>query len=197
LWPVPIQNYFWNYHSVSHLVRLTGRGISPTQGLYLHKKAQHTKTKTKIHALSGFQTYDWSIQAARAHAIDRSATVLDCYIINTGLAFCSIRSCSLLTVGEAKRTHVPASSCPNKMQALYFNFVAKCSLVPHVLCNNNNIYDGVTQRKLTFICKKKRLNVYVKTIVTTRTFVLWSTVYNPSQFRIHNYLASTRIMQAV
>jgi hypothetical protein len=35
-----------------HLVGLFGRGIIPTQGLYLHRTTQHRKTRTHIHAPS-------------------------------------------------------------------------------------------------------------------------------------------------
>jgi hypothetical protein len=35
-----------------HMVGLLGRGISPTQGLYLHRTTQHRKTRTHIHAPS-------------------------------------------------------------------------------------------------------------------------------------------------
>jgi len=30
-----------NHESIGHLVGLLGRGISPTQGLYLHRTTQH------------------------------------------------------------------------------------------------------------------------------------------------------------
>jgi hypothetical protein len=39
--PVPIQNLI-----SEHLVVLLGRGISPTQGLYLHRTTQHRKKQT-------------------------------------------------------------------------------------------------------------------------------------------------------
>jgi len=38
--------------SIRHLVGLLGRGISPAQGLYLHRTTQHRKTQTHIHAPS-------------------------------------------------------------------------------------------------------------------------------------------------
>jgi len=46
-----------------HLVGLLGRGISPTQGLYLHSTTQHRKTRTHIHASSGIRTPDPSVRA--------------------------------------------------------------------------------------------------------------------------------------
>jgi hypothetical protein len=44
--------------SFQHLVGFPGRGFSPTQGLYLHRTAQHRKTRTNIHAFSGIRTND-------------------------------------------------------------------------------------------------------------------------------------------
>jgi len=46
-----------------HSVGLLGRGISPTQGLYLHRTAQHRKTRTHIHVPSGIRTHDPSVRA--------------------------------------------------------------------------------------------------------------------------------------
>jgi hypothetical protein len=59
------------------MVGLIGRVISPSQGLRLHRTAQHRKTRTNSHALSGIQTYDPSFQAAKTHAIHRAASVID------------------------------------------------------------------------------------------------------------------------
>jgi hypothetical protein len=54
---------FWNlWIYFGHLVGLLGRGISPTQGLYLHRTAQHRKTQTHIHASSGIRTHDPNIR---------------------------------------------------------------------------------------------------------------------------------------
>jgi hypothetical protein len=47
-----------------HLVGLLGRGIGPTQGLYLHRITQHRKTRTHMHASSGIRTHDPSVRAA-------------------------------------------------------------------------------------------------------------------------------------
>jgi hypothetical protein len=46
-----------------HLVGLLGRGISPRQVLYLHRKTQHRKTRTHIHASSGIRTHDPNFRA--------------------------------------------------------------------------------------------------------------------------------------
>jgi len=45
------------------LVGLLGGGISPSQGLYLHMTTQHIKTRTHVHASSGFRTHDPSVRA--------------------------------------------------------------------------------------------------------------------------------------
>jgi cytochrome c553 len=47
--------------------------ITPTQGLYIYRTAQHRKTKTNIHAVSGIRTHDLSDQAIKAYASDRAA----------------------------------------------------------------------------------------------------------------------------
>jgi hypothetical protein len=64
-WPFPIQKLTSEiYESVfGHLVGLFGRGINPSQGHYLHRTAQHRKTRTHIHASSGFRTQDPSVRA--------------------------------------------------------------------------------------------------------------------------------------
>jgi hypothetical protein len=58
------------------LVGLLGRVISPPRGLYLQRTTQHKKTRTNIHALSGIQTRDPLIQAAKPHALDRAVTYI-------------------------------------------------------------------------------------------------------------------------
>jgi hypothetical protein len=45
------------------LVRLFGGGINPTQGVYPHRRAQHRKTRTHIHALSRIRNHDPSVRA--------------------------------------------------------------------------------------------------------------------------------------
>jgi hypothetical protein len=47
-----------------HLVGLLGRGISPTQGLYLHRTTQYRKSRTHVHAPSRIRTCDPNVQAA-------------------------------------------------------------------------------------------------------------------------------------
>jgi hypothetical protein len=44
------------------MVGLLRRGISQTKGLYLHRTAQHRKTKTNIHAVSRIRTRDPSAE---------------------------------------------------------------------------------------------------------------------------------------
>jgi hypothetical protein len=58
-----------------HLVGLLGQGISPTWGLYLHRTAQHRKTRTNIHASNDVRTHNPNFRAIKAHALDRAATV--------------------------------------------------------------------------------------------------------------------------
>jgi hypothetical protein len=44
-----------------HMVGLLGRVMNPSQGLYLHRTAQHRKTRVNKHALSGIRTHDPSV----------------------------------------------------------------------------------------------------------------------------------------
>jgi hypothetical protein len=74
LWPVQIHNCFRNYETLRHLVGLLGQEISPTQDLYIHRTAQHTKTTTNIHALSGIRSHELSVQVIEAYATDRATT---------------------------------------------------------------------------------------------------------------------------
>jgi hypothetical protein len=58
----------------THLARLLGRGgggyrISPSQGLYLHRTAQHRKTRTSTHASSEIRTHDLTVREIMAHAL--------------------------------------------------------------------------------------------------------------------------------
>jgi hypothetical protein len=46
-----------------YLVGLLGRGISPTQDLYLHTEQHNTEKRTHIHALSGIRTPGPSVRA--------------------------------------------------------------------------------------------------------------------------------------
>jgi len=45
-----------------HFVGFLGRGISPSQGHYLYRTAQHWKTRTHIHASSRIRTHDPSVR---------------------------------------------------------------------------------------------------------------------------------------
>jgi len=59
------------------LVGLLGRGISPTptQGPYLHRTAQHRKTRTYIHSSSRIQTHDHRFPVVQdVRAIGRATT---------------------------------------------------------------------------------------------------------------------------
>jgi hypothetical protein len=59
-----------------HMVNLLGRVISLSQGICLHSTAQHRKTRTDIHALSGIRTRDSSVRAIKVQAPERAATVI-------------------------------------------------------------------------------------------------------------------------
>jgi len=66
---------FWNlWIHFGRLVGLLGRGISLTQGPYLHRTAQHKKTQTHTHthilASSGIRTHDLRVRVVK----DRAAT---------------------------------------------------------------------------------------------------------------------------
>lgn len=63
------------------LVRLLGREVSPSPGLYLYRTTQHRKTRTNLHDLNGIRNHDPSIQAAKTRALDSSATVITIAII--------------------------------------------------------------------------------------------------------------------
>jgi hypothetical protein len=63
------------------LVGLLGRGIAPTQGLYLHRTTQHRKTRTHIHASSGIRTHHPSFRALGASDCLVSVIILP-YILN-------------------------------------------------------------------------------------------------------------------
>jgi hypothetical protein len=45
-------------------VGLLGRGISPSQGRYLHRTTQTQNKRTDIHVLSGIRTHDPSVRAS-------------------------------------------------------------------------------------------------------------------------------------
>jgi hypothetical protein len=50
--------------SIRHFVGLLGGGISPAQGLYLHRTTQHRKTQSHIHAPSRIRSCDPNVRAA-------------------------------------------------------------------------------------------------------------------------------------
>lgn len=54
---------------VSTLVRAPWTGVELSQGLYLHRIAQHTKTRADIHNLSGIRSNDSSIQEMKFDAL--------------------------------------------------------------------------------------------------------------------------------
>jgi hypothetical protein len=60
------------------LVGLSGRGISPTQCLYLHRTAQYRKRQLNIHSVVGVRTHELIVQAIKAYASDRTATGTGC-----------------------------------------------------------------------------------------------------------------------
>jgi hypothetical protein len=55
---------------------LEGGGVDPSQGLYLHRIAQHRKTRANIYALRKTQTHDPNIQAVKTHDSDHAVTVI-------------------------------------------------------------------------------------------------------------------------
>jgi len=70
------------YESVfGHSVGLLGRGISPSQGHYLHRTAQQRKTRTHIHASSGIRTHDPSVRAVEDRTCLRPRGHWDRHII--------------------------------------------------------------------------------------------------------------------
>jgi hypothetical protein len=70
-----------------HLTGLLGRLISSSQDLCLHRAAQHRKTRTHMHSLSGIRTRDPSTQAANAHAPDHAATEIGVIKLSSSSAF--------------------------------------------------------------------------------------------------------------
>jgi hypothetical protein len=80
LWPVPIQNYFSNYKRVQTFERAPWTTDQPVTRPLPHRTAQHRKTRTDIHALSGIGTHGPIIKDVNFHALDRAATeYLDLY----------------------------------------------------------------------------------------------------------------------
>jgi hypothetical protein len=64
--------------SIRHLVGLLGGGISPAQGLYLHRTTQHRKTQRSM-PRAGFET------AIPMFERPKTVLVLDCSAIETGV----------------------------------------------------------------------------------------------------------------
>jgi hypothetical protein len=62
-----------------YLVKLFGRGINPSEGLYLRRTTQHRKKRTHIHAPTGIRTRDASVRAVE------TVRVLDRTAIGTGI----------------------------------------------------------------------------------------------------------------
>jgi hypothetical protein len=52
-------------------------GLLWTSDQPIARATQHRKTRTNIHALSGFQTHDLSVQEIKAHDLDRATSVTD------------------------------------------------------------------------------------------------------------------------
>jgi hypothetical protein len=60
------------------LVGFLGRGITPTQGLYLHRITQDRKMRTHIHAPSGIRSLDPSFRTVQhISTLDRAAIGID------------------------------------------------------------------------------------------------------------------------
>jgi hypothetical protein len=62
--PRPPRLLFQFLGSIRHLVGLLSGGISPVQGLYLHRTTQHRNTQTHIHAPRRIRTCDPNVRAA-------------------------------------------------------------------------------------------------------------------------------------
>jgi len=60
--PVPVQNY-WTDKSIWTFSRTPWKGDQPDASLYLHRITWRRKTRTHIHAPSGFRTRDSSVRA--------------------------------------------------------------------------------------------------------------------------------------
>jgi hypothetical protein len=68
-WSLAAFSISWSY---TQLVRLLGRGISPSLGRYLHtEQHKQNKTQTDIHALSEIQTHDQSVLASEDSSCPR------------------------------------------------------------------------------------------------------------------------------
>jgi hypothetical protein len=66
-----------NFTFYTKSVGLLGRGISPSQGLYLHAEQHKHRINEDIHASSGIRTQDPSVRAGETvHALDRAEAVI-------------------------------------------------------------------------------------------------------------------------
>jgi hypothetical protein len=52
---------------IGNLVGLLWWGIGPSQGLCLHRTAQHQKTRAYTHAMSGIRSHDPTVRAVQVH----------------------------------------------------------------------------------------------------------------------------------
>jgi hypothetical protein len=129
-----------------HMVRLLGRVISPSQGLYPHRTTQHRKTQTNIHALSGIRTHDPSNQPAKTHASGRTATVTGNYFIT--VYFNNWKEERILElVGNADAFIPPSTSASIFLPHL--SFVCICERPILVL------YAQYCEKSFVLECKKK------------------------------------------
>jgi hypothetical protein len=76
--------------SIRHLVGLLGGGISPAQGLYLHRTTQRGKTQTNIHAPSRIRTCDPNVRAAEDSTCLRPLCVIYFYYLKFKLHMSSV-----------------------------------------------------------------------------------------------------------
>jgi hypothetical protein len=112
-----------------HTVRLLGRVISPSQGLYLHMTTQHRKTRTNVHALSGIRTNDPSNQSTKTHASDRTATVTGLLaLITLTILGEEYKPCSSSLCSFFQRLFTSSLSGPNiLLSTLFSNTLRLCS----------------------------------------------------------------------
>jgi hypothetical protein len=80
--------------ALRHTTGLLGRGVGPSQDLYLHRTPQHIKMRTNVHALSGPRTHDPSTQSGKTHGLrPRSHCVVR---HNNRLCSAGLRTCGQL-----------------------------------------------------------------------------------------------------
>jgi hypothetical protein len=66
-----------SWSALGHTVGPFGRGLGPSQGLYLHRRTQYTKTKSNIHAVIGAWTRDPVDE--RSRPLDRGRHICACW----------------------------------------------------------------------------------------------------------------------